>query len=72
MTNEKKIKTLKAAGWSRWYHPNNWVHQKTIEDPSIQDCTNYGMSLDEAYEFETQNKKPTPPLKKRIYNKIME
>lgn len=61
------IKSMKEAlliqkGWSLWYHHDYWVHPKTIVDPTRQDHTNYGMSLDKAYEYETQGGKPYPPL----------
>lgn len=58
MTDAEKEVVIRDAGWSQWYNPNYWVHKKTVKDQSIQDHTNYGMNLDQAYEFETENKEP--------------
>lgn len=58
MPREEKEKFLRKKGWSTWYNDNYWVHEKTIADPSRQDHTNYGMSLEEAYNFEVNNEPP--------------
>ena len=62
MNKEDKEKFLKDNGWHTWYNEEYWVHQKTISDSSRQDYTNYGMSLDKAYEFETNKSLPFKPL----------
>jgi hypothetical protein len=53
---------LEERGWGTWYHPNYWVHKKVIANPEVQDYTNYGMTLEEAYRFETENHPKIPPL----------
>lgn len=60
---DKKKKFLEERGWGTWYSNNYWVHPKTVEDRSRQDYTDYGMSLDGAYQFELvcPNRK-IPPL----------
>lgn len=55
---------LRERGWSQWYNPNYWVHPKTIINPYVQDYTNYGMSLEEAYEFEVLDKPAFKPIAK--------
>jgi hypothetical protein len=55
---DDRVEFLKERGWSTWYHPDYWVNPKTIENPVIQDYTNYGMSLEQAYEFEVMDKAP--------------
>lgn len=47
-----KIEFLKSKGWHTYYNENYWVHPKTVQDKRIQDYTNYGMSLEQAYDFE--------------------
>lgn len=49
---------LESRGWATFYHPDYWVHKKTVRDPVRQDYTHYGMNLQEAYEFETEHKRP--------------
>lgn len=68
MTLQEKIDLLKKYGWHTWYNENYWVNPKTIINPKIQDYTNYGMSLEKAYEFETQNKKPFKPWNEQVYD----
>ena len=58
MSKEDKINFLLDKGWSQWYNDNYWVHTKTIRDTRSQDYTNYGMSLDDAYDYEINNKEP--------------
>lgn len=48
LTKDEMIK----RGWSTWYHPNYWVHRKTIADPTRQDYTNYGFSFEDAVRYE--------------------
>jgi hypothetical protein len=60
MNNEEKSIMLAKAGWHTWYNPEYWVHPKVVADPNSQDYTSYGMGLEEAYEFETQNIAPVP------------
>lgn len=58
MNKEDKKKFLEERGWSTYYNPDYWVHEKTIVDKSRQDFTNYGMNLEDAYNFEVNNEKP--------------
>lgn len=72
ITEQEKRKVLKDNGWSTYYNPNYWVHPKAVEDPSVQNYTNYGFSLDDAYKFETQELKAIksfgmPELSKHLY-----
>lgn len=53
-----KTAFLIDKGWSTWYNPDYWVHPKIVQDETKQDYTNYGMSLEQAYEFETNNQEP--------------
>jgi len=48
---QAKIDTLISAGWYQWYNPDYWSHEKCA--PQGSDCTYYGLSLDEAYLYET-------------------
>lgn len=57
MNRDEKKKFIEKCGWETWYHPNYWVHPKTIKDPQSQDYTNYGMSLEKSYEWEIKKKK---------------
>jgi hypothetical protein len=42
---------IESCGWFQWYNPLYWCHtQFNAED---RDCTNWGMTLGEAYRFET-------------------
>lgn len=58
MTDQEKRDYLISKGWHTWYSPNYWVHTKLIVDSSRQDYTNYGLSLEDAYDFEINNKPP--------------
>ena len=59
MTSKNEMKrVIESAGWHTWYHPNYWVHQDLVTDPKAQDYTNYGMTLEEAYEHELDGRKP--------------
>lgn len=66
MTDEEKRSALTAAGWHLWYNHNYWVHSKTIIDPARQDYTNYGMSLEDAYRYETDPE--SKPWKGQLMN----
>lgn len=48
---------LRNRGWNTWYNEDYWVHPKLIHSPLSQDYTNYGMSLDKAYEWEIKRSK---------------
>lgn len=52
MSEKEKQDFLRSRGWYTWYHPNYWVHEKLVRKPQAQDCTNYGMALDDAVRFE--------------------
>lgn len=58
MSEKEKQDFLRSKGWYTWYHPNYWVHSKLITNPKAQDETNYGMTLDAAYDFEMKSGKP--------------
>lgn len=62
--NKMEIELMKAvllkSGWSLYYNDNYWVHPKVVADKATQDHTNYGMTLENAYEFEVNNKPPLP------------
>lgn len=45
---------LKSRGWFQWYNPDYWCHQQFGNEE--RDCTDYGLSIDDAYEFETNPK----------------
>lgn len=49
---KEQAKYIQSKGWRTWYNPNYWVHEKTVEDSSKMDYTNYGMDLNSAYCFE--------------------
>ncbi|MEK6881381.1 MAG: hypothetical protein AABY22_17290 [Nanoarchaeota archaeon] len=59
MLNRKDKETfLRERGWYTWYNEDYWVHEKTVEDLKRQDPTNYGLTLNEAHEFEINKQKP--------------
>jgi hypothetical protein len=49
-----KAEFLKSRGWFQWYDPNYWCHKQF--DGEERDCTDWGLSLDDAYKFETDIK----------------
>lgn len=55
---KSKEEFLKEKGWHTWYNPDYWVHPKTIKDKTRQDYTEYGLNLEDAYNFEVNNGKP--------------
>lgn len=59
MTIEEKQAFLKQRGWYQWYNDNYWCHEQFGENG--RDPTSYGMSLQEAYKFETD-----PKIRKEI------
>lgn len=58
LSKEEKEQFLIDRGWETWYNPNYWIHEKTVADPKSQDHTNYGMSLEDAYRYEIENRGP--------------
>lgn len=46
-----KSSFLKSRGWYQWYNPLYWCHEQFGSEG--RDPTKWGMSTDEAYEFET-------------------
>lgn len=54
-----KTEFLKARGWFQWYNDNYWCHAQFGSDE--RDCTNWGMTLDNAYGFETN-----PEIREKI------
>lgn len=72
MTKKQKEKFLVSKGWSKWYHDDYWVNAKMVEDPKVQDFTNYGLTLKDAYRAETENWPPfksvgLPALSRMLY-----
>lgn len=54
-----KAEFLKSRGWFQWYNENYWCHEQF----GSKDCTNYGLSLNNAYEFETDKQAKTKILR---------
>lgn len=61
LSRTEKHDFLNSQGWYMYYNPNYYVHPKTIKDKSIQDFTNYGMPVDDAYIYEIENMPPFDP-----------
>jgi hypothetical protein len=64
---EEKIKEfwcdwLVRRGWSTWYNPEYWVHPDSVEDPAQQDYTNYGMTWEDALQYERIGKPKHRPM----------
>ena len=55
ITLKEQSKFISKRGWYQWYNILYWVNPKTVEDPTQQDYTNYGMDLNSAYCFEKLN-----------------
>jgi hypothetical protein len=53
---------LRRRGWATWYNENYWVHPKTVQDPKVQDFTNYGLDLEAAIAFEREKRRPFPSI----------
>jgi len=51
ITRAEKVEFLKSKGWYDYYNPDYWCNSK-FGSASV-DCTNRGMSLEDAYKFET-------------------
>lgn len=49
-----KEKLLTERGWYQWYNPDYWCHAKMAVEGI--DETHRGLSTDEAYAFETDEK----------------
>jgi hypothetical protein len=62
MNAKQKEIFLKGKGWFQWYHNDYWCNKKCTQDSSKQDYTNYGMSLEKAYEFELNGKHFLPSV----------
>lgn len=68
MEKKLSLNSMIADGWHTYYHPNYWVNKKVVDDPTRQDYTDYGMSLDEAIEWEENgcNKIGMTPLNEMV------
>lgn len=62
LDDEEKRRRLHEAGWHPWYNADYWVNPKTVQNPKIQDYTNYGMPLEKAWAYELNNEQPSPPV----------
>ena len=67
--NEEIEKFLYDRGWTTYYHKNYWVHPDAVEDPKIQDYTDYGMTLEFAYKYELMGKPKHKPMGLPIVSK---
>ena len=56
MMEPKDAKWLEDRGWSKWYNENYWVHPDSVQDPTRQNYTDYGFSLEEAVKYESIGK----------------
>lgn len=65
LSRTEKKELLITLGWFAWYSQNYWCHHQFDDKAKGRDCTNWGMSLDEAYEYETN-----PASKDRILTQI--
>ena len=50
---------LRERGWYQWYNPDYWCHAQF--DAPGRDATNWGLSTEDAYQFETE-----PETKEKI------
>ena len=55
MSKKEKEDFLLKNGWSKYYNDDYWVNPKTVEKPSVQDYTNYGFNLNDAFQYEKKN-----------------
>jgi|GEM_PF-4499739 len=55
ITEQDKKKFLESKGWFTWYNPNYWCHEQFGNEE--RDCTSWGVSLEDAYEFETNDER---------------
>lgn len=60
LPDEEKERFLREGGWETWYSPGYWIHSKVVSDPEIQDKTDYGIGMDEAFIYEVLNAPPIP------------
>ena len=51
MNNQHKCDFIKKLGYYAYYNKDYWVNEKFGSD--VRDHTNYGMSLEDAYRYET-------------------
>lgn len=58
ITKEKMEKHLVENGWFQWYSNNYWCHKTKTTNKEWQDPTNYGLTLEKAYEFDTGGSEP--------------
>lgn len=61
--NKKEF--LISKGW-RNISGNCWVHSRVVTNPCIQNYTNYGMTLEEAVQYELSNSPPISSLDEQI------
>jgi len=59
---------LKSRGWYTWYNYNYWVHEKTVKDPSRQDCTYYGFTKEDAVKYEKGEINAGKPFNGALFN----
>lgn len=52
MTRDEKEKHLRDNGWRTWHSKDYWVHPDTVQDPTRQDFTDYGLNLETALRYE--------------------
>lgn len=60
MEQTERIEYLKSCGWYQWYNPSYWCHEQFAS--ASRDPTNWGMSTDEAYLFETDEESKAKTL----------
>lgn len=54
LSKKKKSEFLLENGWSQWYHDDYWVNPAIVADETRQDYTNYGLTLEAAYKWQTE------------------
>lgn len=52
MKSDDKKAFLTKKGWFPWYSQDYWCHERF--GINNRDCTNYGMSLEDAYRYENE------------------
>lgn len=62
MTHDEKASWLRKRGWSTWYNEDYWVHPDAVENPKIQDHTDYGLTIDDAIQYECMGKPKFQPM----------
>lgn len=48
-TREEMRERLIRDGWHTWYHPDYWVHPERVSNKRIQNYTDYGLKLEDAF-----------------------